>query len=85
MKNELDQRLVLKVFEKVRQHGEKTPQGHQLEGMHAYTDFDGYTAFLAYQEVVLTLGFHNQYQFDYPNRHQLELFMNKIKQLNSRY
>lgn len=85
MKNQLDQRLLLNVVEKVRQHGEAAGNGYILDGLHASTDFDGYTVFLTYQEVTLTLGFHNQYQFDYPNERQLQAFMAKVQQIHQSY
>ena len=46
MKNELDSKFVLRVFDKIRQEGEETEGKHRLEGVVAYTDFDGYTLYI---------------------------------------
>ena len=65
MKNELNSKFVLSVFEKIRQHGEKKQENYILGGLKAFTDFDGYTLFIEDALVKLRFGFHNQYHFDY--------------------
>lgn len=99
MKNQLDERLMLNVFEKISKQGEKTSDGYQLEGMRAFTTPDGYTAYLEFHDLTLTLGFHSQYHFDYPdsqplklfkleqseNEHLLAEFVAKAEQINAQY
>ncbi len=46
MKNELDSKFLLQVFDKIRQHGSKNDEHYQLNGITAYTDLDGYTLFV---------------------------------------
>ncbi|GAA0856997.1 DUF3081 domain-containing protein [Aliiglaciecola litoralis] len=78
MKNELDSRFVLAVFEKIREKGEEVEGGHMLEGVKAYSDLDGYTVYLEDAFVNLRYGFHNQYHFDYEKAEQLENFQRKL-------
>lgn len=85
MKNEIDSKFVLSVFEKIRQHGEQTEEGHRLEGIKASTDFDGYTLFLSDALVSLSFGFHNQYHFDYDSQEQYDQFYKKLTYINETY
>lgn len=85
MKNEVDSKFVLQVFEKIRLHGEQSEQGHFLEGINAYTDFDGYTLYLTDALVTLSFGFHNQYHFDYEQSEHLEQFQKKLKHISEQY
>lgn len=82
MKNELDSRFVLAVFEKIREKGQPHKEGHILEGVAAYTDLDGYTVFLEDAKVALRFGFHNQYHFDYDKEEHYEQFVKKLKAIN---
>lgn len=85
MKNELDTKMILRVFEKIREHGKQEEEKHYLDGVYACTDHDGYNLFLNDPVVSLQFGFHNQYHFDYSNddqRHQFEL---KLKHIDEKY
>ncbi|WP_395344634.1 DUF3081 domain-containing protein [Ningiella sp. W23] len=85
MKNELDSKLLLRVYEKVKQHGERKDDAHVLEGIKAYTDFDGYTLYVEDALVKLSFGFHNQYHFDYESSSHLEAFEKKLKYIDSNF
>lgn len=85
MKNDLESRLLLSVFEKMRAHGEQRDGKYHLEGLIAFTDFDGYTLFIEDALVKLSFGFHNQYHFDYANRTDFEAFEKKLKFINQHY
>lgn len=85
MKNEIDTKLVLTVFEKIRLHGEKQQDKHFLEGVYASTDFDGYTLYLHDALVNLSFGFHNQYHFDYQQQEHLEQFNKKLENIKQNY
>ncbi|RDV29172.1 DUF3081 domain-containing protein [Alteromonas aestuariivivens] len=82
MKNELDSKFVLRVFEKIRQHGEKQGDKYVLNGVTAFTDLDGYTLFIEDATVKLQFGFHNQYNFDYQSQAQFESFEKKLRQID---
>lgn len=79
MKNDLDSKFLLKVFEKIRLSGKKEGDCYTLDGVKAYTDFDGYTLFIEDALVKLSFGFHNQYHFDYQSNSHFEAFEKKLK------
>ncbi len=85
MKNELDSKFLLSVFEKVRQHGDKENEQYKLDGIVAYTDFDGYTLYIEDALVKLSFGFHNQYRFDYESASHYEAFEKKLKAILKNY
>jgi hypothetical protein len=85
MKNELDSKFLLSVFEKVRQHGDKENEQYKLDGIVAYTDFDGYTLYIEDALVKLSFGFHNQYRFDYESASHYEAFEKKLKTILKNY
>ncbi|KXI28372.1 DUF3081 domain-containing protein [Paraglaciecola hydrolytica] len=84
MKNEIDSKFILQVFEIIRLHGEKKGENYFLQGIEASSDFDGYTLFLQDAQVQLSFGFHNQYHLDYLKEEHLEQFIDKLKAIKSR-
>jgi hypothetical protein len=85
VKNELDSKLLLRVFDKIRQHGDHMGEAYTLQGVKAYTDFDGYTVYLEDALVKLSFGFHNQYHFDYESSSHYEAFEKKLKSIDSAF
>lgn len=85
MKNEIDSKFVLSVFEKMRQHGEKQQENYVLSGLKAFTDFDGYTLFIEDALVKLRFGFHNQYDFNYAKQEHFEQFIKKMSAIDQNY
>lgn len=85
MKNELDNRFILSVFDKISKHGKIVQGSFLLDGIKAYTDHDGYTLFIEDALVQLQLGFHNQYHFAYERKEHREQFEKKLKQINNSY
>jgi len=85
VKNELDSKLILSAFEKIRENGEKDDGKFLLDGVYATTDFDGYTLFLNDANVELQFGFHNQYHFTYNNEEQRHQFELKLKRIDENY
>ena len=85
MKNEIDSKLILSVFEKIRQNGQQSDEGHLLDGVRASTDFDGYTLYLSDALVSLSFGFHNQYHFEYQSQEQFEQFYKKLNAIQQQY
>ncbi len=85
MKNELNSKFLLSVFEKIRQNGEQKEGAYFLDGIKAYTDFDGYTLYIEDALVKLSFGFHNQYHFDYDSSSNYDAFEKKLKSINSGY
>lgn len=85
MKNELDTKLVLRVFDKIRQCGQEEEGKYRLEGVVAYTDLDGYTLFMNDAKVAMQFGFHNQYHFDYQKSDDFEAFEKKLKNIDKQF
>lgn len=84
MKNELEHKLILKAFEVICQQGQKQTQGYELEGITAYTDFDGYTLYFEARGVLMRFGFHNTYHLDYSSEREKKDFLKKITLLSQR-
>lgn len=85
MKNELETRQILNVYEKIVEHGEHLENGHKLEGILAFTDHDGYTVYLEGHNTKLRTGFHNTYNLDYSTARDAELFLKKLKYIDREY
>jgi len=85
MKNELESKFLLQVFDKIRQSGEKKDDKYLLNGIVAFTDHDGYTLFIEDAKVKLQFGFHNQYRFDYPSQDAYDQFEKKLKEIDKQY
>jgi hypothetical protein len=85
MKNEMESRFLLSVYEKVKQNGVKQGLGYHLDGITAYTDHDGYTLFIEDALVKLRFGFHNQYTYDYEKAEHKEAFDKKLENINKAY
>lgn len=85
MKNELDSKLLLRVFDKVRQHGNNTGSDYLLEGIKVFSDFDGYTLSIEDALVKLSFGFHNQYHYEYDSKDHLETFEAKLAYIDKHY
>ncbi|RUO37987.1 DUF3081 domain-containing protein [Aliidiomarina taiwanensis] len=89
MQDQIDTRLMLQAYEKITTHGEEVPgdidKMHRLEGVTAFSDFDGYTLYLQDAEVKLQTGFHNTYKLDYDTNRALDNFIRKLKHIVSSY
>lgn len=89
MQDQIDTRLMLQAYEKITTHGEKLAgeidNMHRLEGVTAFSDFDGYTLYLEDAEVKLQTGFHNTYKLDYNSNRALENFIRKLKYIVTSY
>ena len=85
MKNELDSKFILQVFELIRSKGQPQEDYFVLDGIQASSDFDGYTLFLKDALVELSFGFHNQYHLNYQKEQHLEQFIKKLQALKMQY
>jgi hypothetical protein len=85
LKNNIDSKFLLSVFEKIRQFGESKDNAYHLDGVKAFTDFDGYTVYMEDATVKLSFGFHNQYHFDYDNQAQFDAFEKKLQNIDKSY
>ena len=85
MENELNNKVVLEVFDKIRNHGEPYEDGHMLEGVIASSDLDGYSVYLSGNGVTLQLNFHQIYKFEYESEKRKAQFMEKINYIQRNY
>ncbi len=78
MKNNLESKHILRVYEYIQQHGEPYELGKHLEGITAFSDIDGYTIYLQGNGVLLRFGFHNKYDLEYEHSKLKEEFLKKL-------
>ncbi len=78
MKNELDNKQILAVYERIQKRGKATNESKHYQGITAYSDIDGYTIYLQGSGVILRFGFHNAYHLDYEHDKHKDDFLKKI-------
>ncbi|MBD1583879.1 DUF3081 family protein [Pseudoalteromonas sp. S16_S37] len=87
MKNDLDSKTILSVYEYIQKHGEVTPEGKFFDGITAFSDIDAYTIYFQGSGVLMRYGFHNTYHLDYEHDKHKDDFIAKIdaikKQIDS--
>jgi hypothetical protein len=69
----------LYVFNKVVATGDKRDEKFYLDGISAWHDFDGYTCYLSYKDMTLSLYFHGRFLFDYEDEQSLKQFNRLVK------
>ena len=71
----------LYVFNYVLENGTKRQGKFHFSELSAWHDFDGYTCYLGYKDLTMSLYFHNRFEFDYQKKATLndfKLLVNKI-------
>lgn len=81
----LTSRTALQVFEIITEHGEKAEEGHQLEGVTATSDIDGYTVHLSDGQVTAHIMFHNTIAINSPNTQAERNFLRRLESLQKSY
>lgn len=81
--NRLKKRDLLQIFNLITTKGRKFDGAYEFSGIRASHDFDGYTCWLAYKDLTITLLFHGSYDFDYQDEDTLKLFFKKVSALLS--
>lgn len=76
--NKQKQRDMLKAFNVITEKGIKKDGGYEFLGIRAWQDFDGYTCWLSYKDLTVSLLFHGKYGFEYKDKDTLKAFFNKI-------
>ncbi|PKG76634.1 DUF3081 domain-containing protein [Shewanella sp. GutCb] len=56
------------VFNHVLSKGKKHDDKYHLDGLTAWHDIDGYTCYLGYRDLVMTLMFHGRFSYEYQDR-----------------
>ncbi|MEC7939926.1 MAG: DUF3081 domain-containing protein [Pseudomonadota bacterium] len=67
----------LRVFEFIRSSGEQLNNKYQVGEMIAWHDYDGYTCWLSYKDVTVTLMFHGSLKIEYDNASNYAEFINR--------
>ncbi len=81
MKNQVDLKHSLSVFNFICEKGQRINNKYEFEGLTAWSDFDGYTCYLAFNQVTLTMFFHGKYHLSYDKASQFTAFNNKLKSI----
>jgi Protein of unknown function (DUF3081) len=72
----------LALFNKVISQGEKLGNGkYQLKQVLAWHDHDGYTCYLSFKDLTMTLYFHNKYAYDYEEEVTLTEFERLVERI----
>jgi len=72
---------LLQIFNLVTTKGNKLDSVYELSGIRASQDFDGYTCWLAYKDLTVTILFHGSHDFDYQEKETIDIFFKKISNL----
>lgn len=73
---------MLRVFNTVRDRGERRNEAYFWQGMTVSSDFDGYNLSLSDGHCHLTVHFHNKFTFDSPNRVLRQEFLDLLKRID---
>lgn len=82
MQEIFDVRQGLRVFHKVRSHGEANGHEHILNGIGVSTDFDGYTLHLHDSAVDAFIYFHNTFKVDSPSTAAMKNFLLRMQRID---
>lgn len=80
----MNSRSYLNIFDLIISQGEKRGNKYYFEGLEAWHDFDGYTCFLGFKDLTLTLFFHNRSSYDFSNEDTLRQFEKLVVKILSR-
>jgi hypothetical protein len=79
--NKFKKRHLLQIFDLITTKGIKTDSTYTYSDISASHDFDGYTCWLSYKDLTVTLLFHGSYDLDYKEEDTLKIFFKKIANL----
>ncbi|QOL25137.1 DUF3081 domain-containing protein [Thalassotalea sp. LPB0316] len=80
-----EKRHFLEAFNIVTAKGQKSATGYELDGIKAWHDFDGYTCWLSYKDVTITILFHGKYKLDFEKEESFDLLNKKINRMLTAY
>ncbi len=85
MEHKFDIQMVLSAFEKIRENGQKTEGGFELEGVEAISSVDGYSIVMKDGHATLYVNFHNTHKFDSDTPEHAEALMHQIEEIDRRF
>jgi hypothetical protein len=71
----------LQAFDIVLSKGHHIDHHYEYQGLKAWHDFDGYTCYIGYKDLTLTLLFHGRYTVDFQQQETLKAFLSKVNKL----
>ncbi|VUD47334.1 hypothetical protein TDB9533_01006 [Thalassocella blandensis] len=79
VEHKVDIKQALRVFYKIREGGKKQDDDtYVLQGINAYSDYDGYNVSLFNDYVRLDIRFHNSFNFEGSNQREKDSFLEKL-------
>jgi hypothetical protein len=69
----------LYVFNQVLSDGELCNGRYYLDNLSAWHDIDGYTCYLGYKDLTLTLYFHSRFSFEFSEKETMRSFTKLIE------
>lgn len=78
MQNSINTKKYLRAFDIITRLGQKSDDKFEFENVQAWSDFDGYNCFMAFNGVTIAIMFHGHYNIDFADSEQLEKFDKKI-------
>jgi len=82
MESRLTIKEFLRVFDSIRLKGDRLDHKYQLGEMIAWHDYDGYTCWLGYKDVTVTLMFHGSLKIEYDSSTNYADFIERCLALN---
>ena len=79
--NTLKNRDFLRAFDLILKYGIKLNGKYEFIGIRAWHDFDGYTCWLAYNDLTVTIMFHGNFSVEYEKEDTFNEFNKKINSL----
>lgn len=79
--NTLKYREFLRVFDLISTKGIKSGSEYEFVGIRAQHDFDGYTCWLSYKDLTVTLLFHGKFEVEFDNKDTFDEFYKKANSL----
>lgn len=71
----------LRVFNLILSQGKKQGDYYEYLELKARHEQDGYTCYIEYKDLTLTMLFHGRYSFDFKEDETMNQFMKKINKL----
>jgi hypothetical protein len=78
---EVKLRDFLQVYDSITSDGTKVDGVYEYLDIRAWHDFDGYTCWIAYKDLTITLLFHGRFDIDYKYEDTLKQFYQKVSVL----
>lgn len=82
MEEKVNIKQALRVYQKIATQGSRHEDGFKWQGLHASSDFDGYTVYLSDGTTSLTLYFHNKFSLDSPGTKATATFLQRLARID---